>query len=195
MANASTVSTEGVKARVGNPALVGTLLLTTAGGMALATIGGSYWAVHAANRGDFITQGMKFNTYGGSVLAITAMLGSIAVEFAMAGVKQAQQRWASLGWTLAAVFGVSCMSITWYLAKSLPFGVDESPYSVLLYTLFGSCLVFLAIGIGAVMVAFAQTRGGHITADQPAYGRAATWIWHLAMVASVMTFALVYLYK
>ena len=58
MANASTVSTEGVKARVGNPALVGTRLLTTAGGMALAAIGGSYWAVHAANRGDFITQGM-----------------------------------------------------------------------------------------------------------------------------------------
>ena len=184
-----------LKARVGNPALVGTLLLCAAGTMFLAALGGSYWAVHAANRGDFVTKGMKFNIYGGAVLAITAMLGSIAVEFAMSGVKQGETRWASMGWTLAAGFGISCMSIVWYLAKSLPFGVNESPYSVLLYSMFAGCMIMLSIGTGAVILAFARTRGGQITADQPAYGRATTWIWHLAMISSVMTFSLVYLYK
>ena len=89
---------EPIRARVGNPAMVGALVLTAAAGMFLATLGGSYWAVHTANAGEFVTQGMKFNTYGGALLAITGILGSLAVEFAMSGVRQGQLRWGWMGW-------------------------------------------------------------------------------------------------
>ena len=186
---------EPIRARVGNPAMVGALVLTAAAGMFLATLGGSYWAVHTANAGEFVTQGMKFNTYGGALLAVTGILGSRAVEFAMSGVRQGQLRWGWMGWALAGLFAVSCMTIVWYLGKSLPFGVNDSPYSVLLYAVFAGCMLMLAIGLIAVLSALGRTLGGHITADHPAHGRAAAWIWHLAMVSAVGTFALVYLYK
>ena len=179
----------------GNPALVGVLAMVGAAAMLLTAVGGAYMSVRHGSGADFVPKEMKFEYYAGGVLAATAVLGSIAVQFALSGIRQGQSRWAWQGWALGVLFGVSSMALVWSIGYRLPFGVSDSPYAVLVYALLSAAMLLLGVAVVAVTLALMRTLGGQITAAEPNLGRAAAWAWHIAAVGSVLTYAIIFLKK
>lgn len=187
--------TPAVRGRAGHPALVGTLALVAAGAMLLAGLGGAYLSVRNANRADFVPEDMAFNNYTAFMILVTAGLASMGAEWAMASVKNAQRRYATMGWALAVAMGVAALNGVWFLGRGLQLAVADSPYATIVYALFTAAGLLIGLAILAAVVGGVRTLGGQISPERPYIGRAAAWVVHLATLGWLVTYALVYLYK
>jgi heme/copper-type cytochrome/quinol oxidase subunit 3 len=182
--------------RPGNAAQLGSLLAATAGFMFMATLCGAYISVRNWRpAGTFIPESMKFDHFAGFMMMTSALIGSLAVEWALSSIRLKQRRWGTAGYGIAIVFMAATANSAWFIGQQARLVASDERYAIMLYAILAGVILLVGIGALAAGVSLVRVMSGHTLADDILYGRAGNWLVHLASLGAVTAFFLLFTYK
>jgi heme/copper-type cytochrome/quinol oxidase subunit 3 len=175
---------------------IATLVVVSGGTALFALLIAAYVGVGHGSR-VWPPSGVNIDEYMGNMLALTAIMSAITVEWAAYAIKRDDSAQATWGLVLTIGFGVSFLLLLWQLGSKIGFGpgdVKVGPFAVLFFALIGAAGILFLLGLFAVLAALARTIGRQMTAANHEMIRATAWIWEFVVFCWIAVFATVWLF-
>jgi heme/copper-type cytochrome/quinol oxidase subunit 3 len=181
--------------RAGNSTYAAVLALGGSSLMGFAGLAAAYFAVRHANAPDFVDKKMSFNNYAAVMATFSMVLASFSAGWGAVSARVGQRRWAATGFGLAAVAGIAALNLVWTIGKGVGLPVTSSPYTGLLYALLIAAAIAIAVGIVVSVAGLATCFGGHASPTSPIPAISAAWGQHIAGLAWLIVFIVIFLKK
>lgn len=175
---------------------IATLVLVTGGTAFFALLIAAYVGV-GHNSSTWPPGGVNIDEYIGNMLALTAIMSAITVEWSAYAIKREDTAQATWGLVLTAGFGAAFLLLLWQLADKVGFGPGDAKmgaFAVLFFALIGAAGALMLFGLFAVLAALARTLGRQMTPVNHEMIRATAWIWDFVVVCWLAVFATVWLF-
>jgi heme/copper-type cytochrome/quinol oxidase subunit 3 len=175
---------------------IATLVVVTGGPAMFALLIAAYVGVGHGSR-VWPPSGVNIDEYMGNMLALTAIMSAITVEWAAYAIKRDDTAQATWGLVLTLGFGVSFLLLLWQLGNKIGFGPGDAkvgPFAVLFFALIGAAGILVLLGLFVVLAALARTIGRQMTAGNHEVIRATAWIWDFVVFCWIAVFATVWLF-
>jgi len=170
-------------------AVCGSLSLFVALMAAYVTLG------HAAR--TWPPNGFQPDVYTGNMLAITAVMSAITVEWAWYSVKHGDPAQGTWGLLLTAGFGLSFVLLLWQLGSRVGFGPGDArmgAFAVVFFAMIVAAGALALSGIVAVLMAAARVLGRQMTPSSNEMLRAVAWYWDFVVVAWLAAYSALWLF-
>jgi heme/copper-type cytochrome/quinol oxidase subunit 3 len=174
---------------------VATLVLVTGGTALFAALIAAY--VGLTHYSKVPPPGVKIDDYVGNMLALTAIMSAITVEWAWYSIKRDDAAQATWGLLLTAGFGSSFILLLWQLGRRAGFGPGTAkvgPFAVVYFAMLGGVGLIALFGLVGVLMALARTIGRQFNATNNQMLRATAWIWDFVVVCWIAVFATIWLF-
>jgi heme/copper-type cytochrome/quinol oxidase subunit 3 len=173
------------------------LLMIVTGGLVLfaALIGAYVQLSEVATR--WPPPGVTLDEYVGNMLAITAVMSAITVEWAWYSVKRDDQAQATWGLSVTALLGASFLVLLWDSARRIGFGPGSSKigaFAIMYYALMVASGALAALGLGALLLVLARTVGRQMTPTHNEMLRAVAWYWDFVVICWLAVWATVWVF-
>jgi heme/copper-type cytochrome/quinol oxidase subunit 3 len=173
------------------------VLVVVIGGVGLYTtlVAAYVYVGHLAN--GWPPPGVYLDVYTGNMLAITAVMSGITVEWACYAVKRADPAQGAWGLLLTAGFGSGFLLLLWQLGSHLGFGPGSpkiGAFAVIFYAMLGATGVVTLLGIVAVLLTLTRVLARQVTATNREMVRAVAWYWDFVVVAWLVVYTAVWLF-
>jgi len=186
----------GERPRARNLINIGVLVIVIGGIALFTTLVAAYVFVgHLAN--GWPPPGVYIDFYTGNMLAITAVMSGVMVEWASYAAKREDPAQATWGLLLTAGLGAGFVLLLWQLGSHLGFGPGSAKigaFAVILYAMFGASGLVALIGVAAVVVTIPRVLARQITATNCEMLRAVAWYWDFVVVAWLVVYTAVWLF-
>jgi cytochrome c oxidase subunit 3 len=186
----------GGRTRPRNLINIATLVLVTGGTTLFAVLIAAYVGVGHGS-GVWPPSGVNIDKYVGNMLALTAIMSAITVEWAAYAIKREDTAQATWGLLLTVGFGAAFLLLLWQLGDKIGFGPGDAkvgPFAVLFFALIGAAGALALFGIFAVLAALARTVGRQMTLANHEMIRATAWIWDFVVLCWLAVFATLWLF-
>lgn len=175
------------------------VLVVVSGGLALfGTLIGAYVTIgHAAKAGTWPPHGVYLDVYTGNMMAITAIMSIITVEWAYYAVKRGDPAQGAWGLALTAGFGSGLVLLMWQMGAKIGFGPGSAKvgaFAVLFFAMIGASGAVALAGIVAVVLVLTRVLGRQATENNAEMLRAVAWYWDFAVVAFLCVFSAIWLF-
>jgi heme/copper-type cytochrome/quinol oxidase subunit 3 len=175
-------------------------LATIAAGVAtflvFAGLIGAYLGLKAASgSAAWPPKGVKFDNYTATMLAITALMGSVTIEWAAYGIRKRFHGQSLFGYALTVWFGVAFLVALGYLISKLGFAPSATPYATVVHAMAGAAFVVAAVATAGTVLVGLRAVGHQLTTDNQEVARSAAWLWHVATVCWIAVYYTVYVAK
>jgi heme/copper-type cytochrome/quinol oxidase subunit 3 len=186
----------GQRRRPRNLLNLGVLVVVT-GGMALfATLIAAYVSVgHVAK--TWPPNGVTLDVYTGNMLAITAFMSLVTVEWAYYSVKKGDPAQGTWGLLLTAGFGCGFLLLLWQLGSKIGFGPSSAkigPFAVIFFAMLAASGAVTVLGIFAIVLVLTRVLARQMTATNTEMLRAVAWYWDFVVLAWLAVFSAVWLF-
>lgn len=154
-------------------ALVGVFLLARSGG------------------GKWPPEAIHIDTYRGSTIAITALLASGLVQWAVYAARHDDTRHTSVGIGLAFLLELALADLAWFSLVKFGVGAGSSAYATLLYAMLGTFVLLSLATAGALLVTAARAIAGQFSsADHQMVSAVAVQAHAISLIAVVLHWAI-----
>lgn len=173
-----------------------TTLMVVTGGTALFGALIAAWVTLADQAATWPPKGVQLDNYVGTMLAATAIMSAITVEWAAWSLKREDQAQGVWGLALTLGFGLSFLNLLWYLGRKVGFGPGSSkvgPYAVIFFAMITAAGLVALIGIVAVLMILLRTLARHARGERREMVRAVAWYWDFVVVAWIAVWATMWL--
>jgi heme/copper-type cytochrome/quinol oxidase subunit 3 len=139
-------------------------------------------------------KGVSLGTYLPSMIAITIVLASVSIQWAVWAIRRNDQRTclAALGLTL--FFALAIINGQWYELAHLNFDVGAHSYGTFVYVLTGFHMVHVMAAIVVLGVVLGRTTGGEFSADDHDSITAAAIFWQFVNVAGLVAYSVLFVH-
>lgn len=186
----------GERPRPKNLLNIGVLVVVTGGVAMFGTLVAAYVSIgHAASA--WPPHGVTLDVYTGNMLAITAIMSAVTVEWAAYSVKRGDPAQGTWGLLLTAGFGASFLLLLWQLGSKIGFSPGSSkigPFAVIFFTMLGSVGAVVLVGIFAVIMVLLRVLARQMTPANTEMLRAVAWYWDFVVVAWLAVFSAIWLF-
>ena len=186
----------GERPRARNLVNVGVLVVVTCGLALFTTLIAAYITVGHVAR-TWPPPGVTIDVYTGNMLAITAVMSAITVEWGYYAVKHGDPAQGAWGLLLTAGFGTGFVLLLWQLGSKIGFGPGSSkigPFAVIFFAMLASSGAVAILGVAAVILVLARVFGRQMTPTNTEMLRAVAWYWDFVVVAWLAVFSAVWLF-
>jgi heme/copper-type cytochrome/quinol oxidase subunit 3 len=188
--------TSGERPRVKNLLNIGVLVIVTCGLALFSTLIGAYVSIgHVAK--EWPPPGVTLDVYTGNMLAITAFMSLVTVEWAYYAVKRGDPAQGTWGLLLTAGLGAGFLLLLWQLGSKIGFGPGSAqigPFAVIFFAMLVASGAVTVLGIVAVLLVLGRVLGRQMTATNNEMLRAVAWYWDFVVVAWLAVFSAVWLF-
>jgi heme/copper-type cytochrome/quinol oxidase subunit 3 len=188
----------GQRPRPRNLLNIGVLVVVTGGLALFATLIGAYVTIgHAAKAGTWPPSGTYLDVYSGNMMAITAIMSIVTVEWACYALKRGDPAQGTWGLALTAGFGSSLVLLMWQVGAKMGFGPGSAKigaFAVIFFAMLASSGAVVLIGIVAVILVLFRVLGRQATENNSEMLRAVAWYWDFAAVAFLCVFSAIWLF-
>ena len=170
---------------------------SVAGAGALMVMGGlvaAYLALKSAADG-WPPEDTAFDNYTATTLALTVLMAMSTIEWAAYAIRKDFRGQALFAFALTAAFAAAHVNGLAYLINGFEFGVGDSPYATVVYSLLLVPFLLGLIAAGAVVLVGLRAVGHQLATNNYALMRAAAIAWHVAAIAYLIGFYTVYITK
>jgi heme/copper-type cytochrome/quinol oxidase subunit 3 len=184
------------RARPRNLLNIATLVVVTGGTAMFALLIAAYTGVGHGS-GVWPPHGVNIDEYIGNMLALTAIMSAVTVEWAAYAIKRDDTAQATWGLLLTAGLGASFLLLLWQLGSKIGFGPGSAkigPFAVLFFAMIGSAGALALFGLFVVLAALGRTVGRQMTSANHEMIRATAWIWDFVVVAWLAVFSAIWLF-
>jgi len=175
---------------------VATLVIVTGGTALFAALISAYAGLaHYAK--VWPPHGVRIDDYVGNMLAITAIMSAVTVEWAWYSIKRDDPAQATWGLLLTFGFGASFILLLWQTGRRAGFGPGTAkigPFAVVYFAMLGAIGLIALFGLVAVIMALARTIGRQFSSTNNEMLRATAWIWEFVVVCWIAVFATIWLF-
>lgn len=175
---------------------VSLLMIVTGGFVLFAALIGAYVQLsEVATR--WPPAGVSLDEYVGNMLAITAVMSAITVEWAWYSVKRDDQAQATWGLSVTALLGASFLVLLWDSARRIGFGPGSSKigaFAIMYYALMAASGVIAVIGLAALLLVLGRTVGRQMTPTHNEMLRAVAWYWDFVVICWLAVWATVWVF-
>jgi cytochrome c oxidase subunit 3 len=186
----------GGRGRPRNLLNVATLVLVTGGTALFAALIAAYAGLAHFSR-SWPPSGVRIDDYVGNMLAITALMSAVTVEWAWYATKRDDPAQATWGLVFTAGFGASFLLLLWQLGRRAGFGPATAkigPFAVVYFAILGAAGALALFGLFAVLIALARTIGRQLNSGNQEMLRATAWIWDFVVVCWIAVYATIWLF-
>lgn len=173
------------------------VLVVVSGGVALFTaLVAAYVSLGHAAR-VWPPKGVTLDPYVGNMLAITAVMSAITVEWAWYSVKREDPAQGAWGLLLTAGFGCAFVLLLWQLGSRIGFGPGTAkigPFAVVFFAMLAASGAVALLGIAAVLMVLARVLGRQMTPTNSEMLRAVAWYWDFVVVAWIIVYSALWLF-
>ena len=160
------------------------VLVVTAGTMFFGALLAAY--LHMRRLTDGFPPGdAEIDQYWGNLMAITMVMSSVTVEWAVAALRRGERKQALAGFALTVGLGLAFLNLLSYAAGKVGFDAVSHPYGLVVVAL--TMVLGIAVGIGVAFVSLTLFRvAGRQLLDRDAeQPRAAALYWQFTVLAAV----------
>lgn len=173
------------------------MLMVVTGGVGLfAALIAAYVALSNAVT-TFPPAGVRFDDYVGNMLAITAIMSAVTVEWAWYSVRRDDRAQATWGLVLTALLGLATLNLIFFLGRGIGFGPGSAKigaFAVVFFALLSAAGAVGILGIGAVVLVFLRTVGGQMTPGHYEMVRVVCWFWDFVVISWIAVYATLFLF-
>ena len=137
---------------------------------------------------------VDLSNYDGTMLAMTMLMSAVTVEWGIWAAGRRMRSQAVAGFAITIGLGLAFLNLAWFFGRRLGFGVDSSPYAVLLYSMLAVSGIAVAAGVAAVGALLARVLGGQVTGTNIEMARAVGWFWQTIVAGWIIIYATVWLF-
>lgn len=188
----------GQRPRPRNLLNIGVLVVVTGGLALFATLIGAYVTIgHAAPAGAWPPRGVYLDVYSGNMMAITAVMSIVTVEWAYYAVKRGDPAQGAWGLALTAGFGSGLVLLMWQVGSKMGFGPGSAKvgaFAVIFFAMLGASGAVALLGIAALVLVLTRVLGRQATETNIEMLRAVAWYWDFAIVAWLCVFSAIWLF-
>ena len=189
--------TSGERARPRNLINVGVLVIVTCGTALFTSLVFAYVTIgHLASR-NWPPSAVPIDVYRGNMLAITAIMSLVTVEWAYYALKRGDPAQATWGLLLTAGFGAGFVVLLWQLGAKMGFGPGNAkigPFAVLFFAMVAASAAVAIPGVVALVVTVPRVLGRQLSATNAEMLRAVAWYWDFVVVAWLVVYSTVWLF-
>jgi len=186
----------GARPRTRNLLNIGVLVVVSGGVALYTTLIAAYVSIgHVAH--GWPPPGVTLDVYTGNMLAVTAIMSLVTVEWAYYAVKRGDPAQGTWGLLLTAGFGSGFVLLLWQLGTHMGFGPGSAkigPFAVIFYAMLAATGAVALLGIVAVLLILTRVLGRQATASNPEMLRAVAWYWDFVIVAWLAVYSAVWLF-
>lgn len=183
----------GAVPRTSTTSSLGAILAAVGGATLIGALVSAYIGLKA-DQAEWLPEGVELDTYLGTMLALTGLLGSVVVEWGAYSARTDKTAQAVIGFGFTAMLGAAAANLGWYTLNQLALDASAHPYAVVVKALIGvSVLVTVAVAWLAMLTAFRASSRQLLRASGQA--RATAWLWHLVAFAWVAVWATAFVYR
>jgi heme/copper-type cytochrome/quinol oxidase subunit 3 len=173
------------------------LLMVVTGGLVLfAALIGAYVQLSEVTTA-WPPGSVNLDEYVGNMLAITAVMSAITVEWAWYSVKRDDQAQATWGLSVTALLGASFLVLLWDSARRIGFGPGSAKvgaFAIMYYALMVASGGLALLGLAALLLALARTVGRQMTPTHNEMLRAVAWYWDFVVICWLAVWATVWVF-
>lgn len=173
------------------------VLMVVAGGVALFTTLIAAYVTLGHMAQTWPPKGVTLDVYTGNMLAITAIMSILTVEWAHYAVKRGDPAQGAWGLLLTAGFGAGFVLLLWQFGSKIGFGPGSAkigPFAVLFFAMLSASGAVAILGIVAIVMVLARVLGRQMTANNLEMLRAVAWYWDFVVVAWLCVFGAIWLF-
>ncbi len=188
--------TSGERPRPRNLLNIGVLALVTGGLALFTTLVGAFVSIGDV-ASNWPPKGTNLDVYSGNMLAVTAVMSFITVEWAYYAVKKGDPAQGTWGLLLTAGFGTGIVLLLWQVGSKAAFGVDSAKagaYAVLFYAMLVAVGAVALLGIFALILVLTRVLGHQMTPSNTEMLRAVAWYWDFVVVAFLAVYSALWLF-
>jgi cytochrome c oxidase subunit III len=173
------------------------MLMVVTGGFGLfAALIGAYVGLSNVTK-TWPPAGVHFDDYVGNMLALTAIMSGITVEWAWYAIRRDDRAQATWGLALTALFGLAALNLVFFVGRGSGFGPGSAkigPYAVVFFGLLSAAAAVGILGVVALVLAMARTVGGQMIPGRNEMVRAVCWYWDFVVISWIAVYATLYLF-
>ena len=140
-------------------------------------------------------KGVQIQNYFGTTLSITMLLGIIAAEWAVYGVKKREKGQAVGALLIVFLLGVAFVNLLTYTVRVAHFGPGTHAYGAVFFAfnlLTGVSVAGVSLFAGVTLL---RLLGGQVSPAEPALARSTALLWHAVSIMWFVMYAAVYVVK
>jgi cytochrome c oxidase subunit I+III len=172
----------------------GVLTLAVAILVAFGAMLGAWLALRSGTK-VWPPKGVTIDNYFGTTLSITMIMGTLAAEWIVYGVRRGARSQAIAGFVLLLVLGLAFINLLSYAVHLAGFGPASHPFGEMYFAfniLMGASVV---VAIVAALLGLVRLLGGQVSAAEPGLARSTALLWHAATIGWFVMYTAVYVVK
>ncbi len=178
--------------------LVGTVLGTAASLMYFAALLGVYLRERAdalSGSGEWIPSGADIQLAQPTMAAWTMLMSVVTMQWAVYSIARNDRPHALMATALTALFGLSVVVMTSFQYTEMGLVADESVAAVLIYTISGSHLAMIAVGLVFLLLMAFRALAGQYSSRQTDGFVAASIYWYAVVFVYVVIWTAIFVLK
>ena len=178
--------------------LVGTVFGTAASLMYFAALLGVYLRERAdalSGGGEWIPSGANIQLTQPTVAAWTMLMSVVTMQWAVYSIARDDRPHAIMATALTVLFGLSVVVTTSFQYTEMGLVADESVAAVLIYTISGSHLAMIAIGLMFLLLMAFRALAGQYSSRQTDGFVAASIYWYAVVFVYVVIWTAIFVLK
>lgn len=188
----------GQRPRPRNLLNIGVLVVVTGGVALFTTLIAAYVTIgHAAKAGTWPPSGVYLDVYSGNMMAITAIMSIVTVEWAYYAVKRGDPAQGAWGLALTAGFGSGLVLLMWQIGSKMGFGPGNAKvgaFAVIFFSMLAASGAVAILGIVALVIVLTRVLGRQANDSNTEMLRAVAWYWDFVVVAFLCVFSAIWLF-
>ena len=173
---------------------VGVLVAVVAGAMLFGGLIAAYLVLRSTT-GRWPPRGVRFDNYTATTLAVTLLMASITIEWAVSAVRNGQRGQALAGLGLTLGLGLAFLNAAWFLISKFNFRPAQHPYGTVAYALAVLGALNGLVGVGFVLLTGLRVVGHQVGEANRHLMRATALYWHFVTAAWAAVFYTLYVSK
>lgn len=178
--------------------LVGTVFGTAASLMYFAALFGVYLRERSdalSGGGEWIPSGANIQLAPSTVAAWTLLMSVVTMQWAVYSIARDDRTHAIMATALTTLFGLSVVVTTSFQYTDMGLAADESVAATLIYTISGSHLAMIAIGLVFLFLMAFRALGGQYSSRQTDGFVAAAIYWYAVVFVYVVIWTAIFVLK
>jgi heme/copper-type cytochrome/quinol oxidase subunit 3 len=173
---------------------IGVLVVVTGGLALFIALVSTYVSLgHVAK--SWPPNGFQVDVYRGNMLAITAAMSAVTVEWGWYSVKHGDPAQGTWGLLLTAGFGCAFLLLLWQVVVKVGFGPGDGQmgaFAVVFFAMMVASGAAAVLGIVAVLMVLARVLARQMTPSNNEALRAVAWYWDFVVVAWMLVYAAIW---
>jgi heme/copper-type cytochrome/quinol oxidase subunit 3 len=172
------------------------LMIVTGGLVFFAALIGAYIGLSEVAK-NWPPPGVSLDEYVGNMLALTALMSAITVEWSWYAIKRDDQAQATWGLSVTALFAGAFLVLLWDSGRRIGFGPGSAKigaFAVMYFALIVASGALALLGLVALLMALARTVGRQMTPTNNEMLRAVAWYWDFVVVCWLAVWATVWVF-